>query len=329
MTSNEAIDRRRWLGATAAGMVGASLGGSAFAWDPPGGGSGSAPIRDLDEAEVEKGLGEAGVAPIRRLRSNHYLALGDAAESFLRSTLTDCERLLIAYERHFRARGFDVKPPDRPLLVTAFADDRSFGKYHKLPSLMQGGAQAVGTYDRATNLLSVFDWRNVPQVDRAANRNVQTVSHEGTHQLTFNTGLLDRGADVPVCVVEGLGTYGEPRKVIGPSDLGRMNVQRVDDLAKLRRSFSWIPVAALLSDDSILRAGLYGRVQLAYAESWALIHMLLNDEARLPGCRDYLAALKTRKTAEHRLDDARTHLGDLDRLDRDLQARAVRLARAL
>lgn len=326
---NGSIDRRRWLGAATAAVVGASSRGRASAQEPPKADPGPVPIRDSDEPEVEKALRAAGFEQVRRLRSNHYLALGDGAESFLRSSLTDCEELLIAYMRHFRDRGFDVKEPEKPLLVTAFADDRSFGRYHKMPSLMRGGAQAVGMYDRATNLLSVFDWRNVPQVSRAANRNVQTVAHEGTHQLTFNTGLLDREADTPTCIVEGLGTYGEPRKVTGPSDLGRMNVQRADDLAKLRRSLPWIPVRQLLADDSTLRAGLYGKVMLAYAESWALVHLLLNDKDRLPGFRGYLAAVKARKDAEHRLDDAREHLGDLDQLDRDLQAHAVRLVRAL
>lgn len=323
------IDRRRWLGAAAAGLVAGTFRGATAAQEAPAESPGPPPIRDADEAEVEGKLREAGFERFRRLRSNHYLALGDAAESFLRSTLTDCEGLFIAYMRHFRARGFEVKEPEQPLLVTAFADDRSFGRYHGLPSLMEGGAQAVGMYDRATNLLSVFDWRNVPQVGRAANRNAQTIAHEGTHQLTFNTGLIDREADTPACIIEGLGTYGEPRKVLGPSDLGRMNVQRADDLAKLRRSVPWIPARELLTDDSLIRAGLYGKVMLAYAESWALIHMLLGDKDRLPGFRDYLAAVRTRRTPEHREADARAHLGDLDRLDRDLQAYAVRLVRAL
>lgn len=324
----ESIDRRRWLGA-AAGLVAGGFRRSSAAQEAPAAEPGPVPIRDADEAEVEKRLREAGFDRFRRLRSIHYLALGDAADSFLRATLTDCEGLLADYARHLRTRGFEVKEPGKPLLVTAFADDRSFGRYHGLPSLMQGGAQAVGVYDRASNLLSIFDWRNVPQISRAANRNVQTIAHEAMHQLTFNAGLLDREADAPACVIEGLGTYAEPRKVIGPSDLGRMNVHRADDLAKLRRSIPWIPVRELLTDDKVIRAGLYGKVMLAYAESWALVHLLFNDKSRLPGFRDYLAVLRERKTPEHREADARAHLGDLDQLDRDLQAHAVRLVRAL
>jgi hypothetical protein len=108
-----------------------------------------------------------------------------------------------------------------------------------------------------------------------------------------------------------------------------MNVQRADDLAKLRRSLPWIPVRQLLTDDSLIRAGLYGKVMLAYAESWALIQLLMNDEDRLPRFRDYLAAVRVREDGKDREAEAQAHLGDLDRLDRDLQDYAVRLVRAL
>ena len=42
-----------------------------------------------------------------------------------------------------------------------------------------------------------------------------TLVHEATHQLSFNTGLLNREGDTPLCIVEGLGTYGESRDSIG------------------------------------------------------------------------------------------------------------------
>ncbi|WP_165251570.1 DUF1570 domain-containing protein [Paludisphaera soli] len=328
-TAEGGFRRRDLLGATAAGLLGASTWSGALAefQAPASLGATPTPARDADEAEVGRKLRECGLGEPGRLRSNHYLALGDASESFMRSTLTDCELLSIAYFRHFEERGFEVRRPERPLLVVAFRDERSFGRYHGIPPT--GGAQPVGIYDKVANTLSVFDWRNVPMASRASNKNVQTVSHEGTHQLTFNSGLLDRQADVSLAIVEGLGTYGEPRKVLGESDLGRLNVQRVDDLAKLRRTVAWIPARDLLMDDAILRQGLFGRVLLAYAESWALVHYLLNDKERRPGFRDYLKLARTRTTPEHRRADLERHLGDLDDLDRELQAYAVRLVRSL
>ncbi|AMV36650.1 DUF1570 domain-containing protein [Planctomyces sp. SH-PL62] len=325
------VRRRDLLHAAAVGLLGASAAARspAAVQDEAKGGSGAPPItlNDADAAEVERKLREVGLGEPRRLKSNHYLAIGDAAESFMRSSLTDCELLALAYLRHFQDRGFDVKEPERPLLVIGFLDERSFGKYYGMPST--GGAQPVGLYERSTNVLSVFDWRNVPMVSRASTKNVQTIAHEVTHQLTFNTGLLERAADIPVSIMEGLGTYGEPRKVLGPSDLGRLNLGRLDDLAKLRRSIAWIPIRELLVDDSAFRQGLFGRVLLAYAESWTLVHFLLNHKDRLPGFRDYLKVLRTRKTSDHRIEDAKEHLGDLDELNRDVQAYSVRLLRSL
>ena len=323
--------RRRWLRSASLGTSAAAwgLGGAVRAQEPPAEGPKPIPIEDLDEAEVVRRLRDAGLGEPRRLKSKHFLALGDADDAFMRASLSDCEELTLAYLRHFQTRGFEVRAPERPLFVLTFRDERSFGRFLEMPSAGRGVAQPVGIYDRSTNLLSVFDWRNVPMASRAGSKNVQTLAHEATHQLTFNTGLLRRDADVPIGFVEGLGTYGEPRKTLGPSDLGPLNLQRADDMAKLRRSFDWIPVRDLIADDSILRGGLFGRVLLAYAECWALVHMLLHDAERTKAFRGYLEAIQAEGGAGDRLAAAGRWLGDLAALDRDLQAYAVRVVQSL
>lgn len=325
--------RRGWLRATAGGIAATALGGVG---PSPVKAGGDEPIKlqDADIDEVERRLLEAGIEPIRRLRTTNYEAIGDAGESFMKTCLTDGEQLAIDYLKHFKARGFDVELPQDRLILVAFNDDRSFGKFLNLPSLMQAGAQGVGAqpsgaYDRSTNLLNVFDWRNAPMYSRPANRNAQTLAHEGTHQLTFNTGLLNRAAVPPICVVEGLGTYGEARKVIGPSDFGRLNVQRLDDLAKLRRMIGWIPLTELLTNDSIFREGLVARLMLAYAQSWVLVHFLLNTQEWIPKFRDYLKTNGAGASPELRLKEARKHFGDLDALDRALKDHSVKLLRSM
>lgn len=331
--------RRNWLRAVAAagGLATAAVGGfglSATWADESNEEDEAIELRDADVAEVERKLKEVGIDSFRRIRSKHFDVIGDAGETFMKSCLVDCEQLAFDYLKHFKARGFEVELPETRLIVVAFDDDRSFGKFFDLPSLMQAGAQGVGAqpsgvYDRATNLLNVFDWRNAPMFIRSANRNAQTLAHEGTHQLTFNTGLLDRAASPPVCVVEGFGTYGEPRKVIGPSDLGRLNVQRLDDLAKLRRMVDWIPLTSLLTDDSIFREGLVARLMLAYSQSWLLVHYLLNTKDQIPKFRDYLKVARTGKSPELRLKVAEEHLGDLEALDDALKAYSIKLLRSM
>lgn len=328
------LGRRDWLRRVAGGAVGMAS-GSATGWpaqvpNPKQGGDAGAP-KEADLTAAQERLHQSKVGPLNTVRSPHYVATGDAAEAFMKLIVTDCEQLARDYESHFRSHGFQVQKPDQPLIVVIFRDDRSFGKFFRQPTLMEAaGIMRPGIYDRTTNLFHVFDWRNVPMASRASHRNMETLAHEGTHQLSFNTGLLNRAGDVPFAIVEGLGTYGEARKTTGPSEFGRKNLQRLDDLAHKQRQVPWIPLRELLSQDTVLRAGNAARVMLAYAQSWLLVHYLMTEPAMLPRFRDYLKTIAPRTKGDaQRLEDARTHLGDLDLLDRELRHYAVRLQMSL
>ena len=157
--------------------------------------------------------------------------------------------------------------------------------------------------------------------------NLHVLAHEATHQLTFNTGVLDRRGDVPRCISEGLAQYGEIRKSTGRTAPGQLHLQNLDVLSSARRMGTpWYPVAQLLADDRPCLLASFARFRkLAYAEAWLLIDYLMKDRSRLEGFRAYLEAIRTRIDPEHRLDDAEKHLGDLDRLDRDLLTYFVRL----
>ena len=141
-------------------------------------------------------LTEAKIGPLALVRSAHYVAVGDAAAGFMRVILEDCEQLVDDYLRHFRQRGFAVHPPQDRLIVVMFQDDRSFRKFFHLHGGI-GVPALTGLYDRKTNVLHVFDWRNVPMASRASHQYIHTLSHEGTHQLSFNTGLCAAMATCP------------------------------------------------------------------------------------------------------------------------------------
>ena len=295
---------------------------------------GGALTPEAELAAIQNKLDQARVGPLNTVRSAHYVAIGDAPRAFITTILGDCEQLDADYQRYFGSLGFHLHQPDRPLIVIMFRDDRSFGKFFRLPSLLEAAEkgralQPAGIYDKSSNVLHVFDWRNVPMEPRASHRNMETLAHEGTHQLSFNTGLLNRTGDTPLCIVEGLGTHGEPRKTTGPSDYGLLNLRRMDDLARIQRRVPWIPVRELIRDDSALHAGNAARIMLAYAQSWLLVHYLMRDPVALPRFRQYLQAIAPRTKSDRRIEDAQTHLGDLDRLDQDLRRYAIRLQLSL
>ena len=294
----------------------------------------SGTIAEPDLADIQKRFVKAGIGPLVTVRSHHYVAIGDAAEAFIKLILGDCEQLATDFQKHFQSHGFAVRLPEHRLVVAIFRDDHSFGKFFNLPPLIElaerkEAIQSAGRYYLTTNTLFIFDWRNVPIANRPASKNIQTLSHEGIHQLSFNTGLLNREGDTPKAIIEGLGTYGEARKTIGASDLGRPNLSRMDDLAKFQRRVAWIPVRELLTEDAIFQSGSSARVMLGYAQSWLLVHYLMKDQEMLPRFRNYLQAIAKRTRPNRRLEDAQAHLGDLDRLDRDLRRYAVRIQLSL
>jgi hypothetical protein len=317
------LSRRAWLaGVSATWAWGTALNAA----DEPV--PSSDELEEKEIREVTERAEKAGLRPIRSMRSRNYLAIGNAPTLFMKLTLQDCELLALDYLDYYQEKGFEPTRPKGRLTTVVLADDRAFGSYlHKVL-----GPTTGGVYQKDTNRLIVYDYRPVgPQAPiRPGHAALKSLAHEATHQLTFNTGLLSRESDTPLCVIEGIALYSEPRSFTGRTEPGQLNTIRLDDLAKLqRRGSAWISLTDLVSDDTILQ-GKSGneRRLLAYAQSWLLIYTLMKDPARLPGLRAYLKAIKSRKNADARLDDARAHWGDLDKLDQDIHQSAIRMLRA-
>lgn len=263
--------------------------------------------------------------PLLSMTSDHYQAIGDAAEGFIKLTLSDCEKMATDYLTHLRARGFDVKLPARRLTVIVFRDERPF---LRLADRVPPGT--MGFYSILSNWLALFDFRNKPMHPYAGGQtNMETLTHEATHQLCFNSGLLARDSDVPLSVVEGLAMYCERRRLFGGGEPGKPNLRRLEELAHVRRRERWVPVSELLVDDRGCFRRTSDRMILSYSESWVLVYHLMTDPDRLVQFRAYLDVLRTRHDTTRRLEDARDHFGDLARLDEEVRQEAVRLQRAL
>src|SRR5262249_51158716 len=143
-----------------------------------------------------------------------------------------------------------------------------------------------------TNRLVVFDIRDSRGGrDPAAEAdNLLSLVHEATHLLCFNTGLLSLQGDVPDCISEGLATYVELWHPKDGSKLGAVNRRRLQALINAGNTREpWIRLADLLADDN--RIANPQTEQLAYAQSWILVHYLLKNKARLPRFRDYLKGI--------------------------------------
>ena len=270
-------------------------------------------------AKVEKLLRAARLGPLHNTRSAHFLAVGDAPESHQRQALAVCEALGEAFLVHFRGRGFTVEYPDRRLTVIALRDRDSYA------ALLADapGKDVGGHYDLETNRLVIFDFRSqqaaiVAQAERV---NLFTLVHETAHQLSFNTGILNRQVDLPVCVSEGLATYVELWRPGVKNAIGGVNRPRIE---ALRQAVDWIQIGELLVDDTAFEPK---TEQLAYAESWLLVHYLLRASSRQPRFRQYLAEVQGSNKPADRPRIAEKTLGPLAKLDHELKDEARKYLR--
>jgi hypothetical protein len=257
--------------------------------------------------------------------SKEYQVVGDADPTFVQTSLRAYGAIAGDFLAHYQAKGFPVKAPERRLTIVAFLDERPFREFAR--KFARGVPSKVsGFYSRQENWLVLFDFRNVPEsAIGGALKNVKILAHEATHQLTFNTGLLNRQGDVPAAIMEGLACYGEERRLRGPSEPGLLNSERLDDLAHLQRRLKWIKLADLLTDDSPAAGANSDQMQLFYAQSWLLVYRLMNVPARLKQLQAYLKIIFPRVDKKNRVDDAAKCFGNLEHLDQELRREAIRL----
>ena len=212
------------------------------------------------------------------------------------------------------------------MTVVAFRDDRPFLRIRAQDRAQRAAERGGILLPRVRTTLVLYDSRNVPATQRGgALKNMKNLAHEATHQLCFNTGLLNRKGDTPAAIVEGLACYGETRRLHGRNEPGLLNSERLDDVAHIQRRTNWISTADLLTDDSPAAGANIDQMQLFYAESWVLIYTLMNSPERLPEFQAYLKTIFPRVDKKNRLADAAKCFGDLDRLDQELRREAIRL----
>ncbi len=240
-------------------------------------------------AQVEAIAKKLGLGPFARSRTEHFLGLGDAPQLFCDTALGICESLAVKFLDYFKEKGFTLALPKGRMTVITLKNAASYQAF----SGDDPGAIVGGHYDLDSNRLVIFDFRpkreelgvNPEQI------NLRVLVHETAHMLSFNTGMLSRqAAHIPDWVSEGLAIHVELWRRRPPTPIGGVHRDWLMFLRLAKQpGATWLPVAELIkSDDAIWETKTQ---QLAYAESWLLVHYLIKEKERLPKFRAYLAAL--------------------------------------
>jgi hypothetical protein len=277
------------------------------------------------------------LTPMARYDSPHFIALSNADEEYSKRRLANGELLYSLFADHFQRKGFDLKPPASKLMMAVFDSQAGYDAY-------LGAKQSpliIGYYHLATNRFVVYDYgqneahlsrkseaerqgqRIAPYLDRQryletvqrvaresrTDVNIRTVMHEVSHQLSWNCGLFNRGGDVPFWVAEGMACYCEPTTNGSWQGIGELNPDRLKFLASVwAGKGSLIPLQELIRRDDWLPPKCDERTTLlAYAQSWALFHMLMQEQPR--AVPTYLKLIYPRTISDRRLDDFQQAFG--------------------
>jgi len=260
--------------------------------------------------------------------SEHFLAMSNAEEGFSNSRLKLCETQYRLFYDHFRRKNLTLYSPRSRLQVSMFDSQAGFEAY--LGRKMS--ADIIGIYQPASNRLVMYDFaRNDAfvarkqealrksqkiflQMDRLqylddldrrarearADANTATIMHEVAHQLSFNCGMLNRQADVPSWLAEGLACYCEATANGSWQGIGEIDPPRVWSLAEtIRAKQKLMSLKELLETDHWARTTDVKLALLGYAQSWALFRMLIEEQPHRLGA--YLKLIYSERVAERRL----------------------------
>lgn len=210
------------------------------------------------------------------------------------------EELYQSFTHYFSLRGFQIKSPEFLMVTIIFPDRNQFYEYCKKDGV-RASQGLLGYYHPHTNRTALFaESKSTKSVDAELDRDQKeltysristggknlsealrdTMIHEATHQVAFNTGLHSRVGENPRWLVEGLATTFES------DDLRSHTGGRGKSITRINRNrLLWFANYAnkRRKKDSLLTfirsEKLFHSSTLdAYAEAWALTFFLVETQ---------------------------------------------------
>lgn len=189
------------------------------------------------------------------------------------------EALYRSFVHYVSVRGLRPREPEFPLVAMVFENQQDFLRYaHGEGAAIGGGV--VGYYSQESNRVSLFDLGGGSANEQNWHEHADTIIHEATHQMAFNTGVHRRFSDCPIWVAEGLATMFEAPGVWNARQFTerkeRINRGRLDQFRHDLQRRAAGRLAEFVSTDGMF----VHNVGAAYAEAWALSFFLCETRPR-------------------------------------------------
>lgn len=155
------------------------------------------------------------------------------------------------------------------------------------------------------------------------NQDIEVVSHEATHQLAANSGLMPRKTFFIRWAHEGLASYYESPSEATWAGIGAVNSQRLAYYRALEPDREHSNIEFIVSDKIFDYTASQGAALAAYGQAWALTHYLMDRHfEKLMRFYDRMSrqdgdGLRDDAWRAEVMDAFREEFGDLDALEDD------------
>ncbi|MCX6348337.1 MAG: DUF1570 domain-containing protein [Candidatus Aureabacteria bacterium] len=290
------------------------------------------------EAEEEKQKAAAArisMAEVKKrtrcFEGKNYLVHYGGDPKYAESACRYFDKLAEKFEAVLSSLGIALHPPPAKLTAVIF---KNYDDYAATTGIRS--SSCPGFYCSAENALYVYDYRTHPvyvrltksvvggamdtyfdpsglrvsgtgmaiRLDRwLREMTADVMIHEAAHQLCYNTGFFAQtGGAYPTWLVEGIAQYFEHPSYwdFHEQPAGNINVSALSSFKEGLALGRAIPLKELLVPHEGFFVSLPDRVELAYAESWALFYYLMHGAGGKyrPNLGRYLAHLNGLQDAE-------------------------------
>ena len=267
------------------------------------------PSSDIEE--LQKMIGHK----MKVRRSPHFVLLHDTEDQRVDRRIQLLETFYESFLMFFWSQGYPLKEPANRLQVVFFDQFHDFqtfarkvrpglentagfwdtrynvtvfskyGTQGPLKELLEDSRrtkqQVTENTVGRTRLRRILRALNVAIATVEEKASVEVVSHEVTHQMAGSTGLLPLMVRIPDWVHEGLATFFESPDDAGWSAIGAVNKTRLNGYRQLANHIDPIQrkyssVDFVMTNQIFLAASTPLDQLLAYGQSWALTHFLIN-----------------------------------------------------
>lgn len=207
-------------------------------------------------------------------QTEHYLVVHPIGKA--KQCAQPFEEQYLNARRYFEIRGVPTRNPDFPLVAIVLNTRREFDRFLENYQPENAHDQVLGYYSPRSNRTITYDQSNEPSGQRNTG---DTLIHEATHQIAFNTGIHSRFSPMPRWFTEGLATMFEApgihASVTHPQRQQRFNRKWLSYLrGKTQPGGSTGVLAELISSDELFRSN----PEKAYGYSWALTFYLAETQ---------------------------------------------------